>query len=369
MCRAGARRDADVLSESPEKKHPWAKFKARPVAPRPLKGRTAPEALSPKTPLAPPVTPGSEVHATLPVSPAKVVAPAPATVRVTTVPKPVAPEVKRREPAAAPKPAAKAPVVVPPVEVVGGRREEPAVVAKVAAKPAEEPKKPDTPVQAPITAELADSLAQLEGFETAPGWPMALKKSVRPSGQGRLTWIWHGVRDSVRNYRSNFRRLAAWWAHWRTTSSCRVLVAFVVIYGLLAFMRAPSNSTVERSRRQEEISYLQSFLKNYISAGGVVLAQKPHGGSELYPRGVVMKGDLLAAFLRAPVGGVFVVNISGSESNPLAGFYGYPPIYAGGKYFHLERKFNFTLYRCSYLVRKDSDKAGVLLLTRVERAY
>ncbi len=286
--------------------------------------------------------------------------------------KTVAPPAQRTAPAAKPttrEPTPKAPVSKPAVKVAEVRRDAPEVTAKATPKPAEETKKADTPVQAPITAELADSLAQLEGFETAPGWPMALKKSVRPPGQGRLAWIWHGVKDSVRNYRANFRRLAAWWAHWRTTSSCRVLVAFIVIYGVLAFMRAPSNSTVERSRRQEEISYLQNFLKNYIAAGGVVLAQKPHGGSELYPRGVVMKGDLLAAFLRAPVGGVFVVNVSAAESNPLAGFYGYPPIYAGGKYFHLERKFNFALYRCSYLVRKDSDKTGVLLLTRVERAY
>jgi hypothetical protein len=367
MCRAGARRDAGVLSESPEKKHPWAKFKARPVTPRPLKDRTAPDALSPRTPLAPPVTPGPEAQPSGLPGPLPMVAPP--LVRAASVPRPVVPAVTRQETVGARKPVTKTPVVVPAVKAPVVRREEPAVVAKVAPTPAEEPKKTDTPVQAPITAELADTLAQLEGFETAPGWPMALKKSGRPPGQGRLTWIWHGVKDSVRNYRSNFRRLAAWWAHWRTTSSCRVLVAFVVIYGVLAFMRAPSNSTVERSRRQEEISYLQNFLKNYISAGGVVLAQKPHGGSELYPRGVVMKGDLLAAFLRAPVGGVFVVNISGPESNPLAGFYGYPPIYAGGKYFHLERKFNFTLYRCSYLVRKDSDKAGTLLLTRVERAY
>ena len=367
MCRAGARRDAGVLSESPEKKHPWAKFKARPVAPRPLKGRTAPEVLSPKTPLAPVVTPGPEVQPSRLPQPVKTVAPAP--VRAAPAPRPVAPEVKPKEAVGAPKPVAKTPMVAPAVKTPEVRREEPAVVAKVAPKVAEEPKKADAPVQAPITAELADTLAQLEGFETAPGWPMALKKSVRPPGQGRLTWIWLGVKDSVRNYRSNFRRLAGWWAHWRTTSSCRVLVAFIVIYGVLAFMRAPSNSTVERSRRQEEISYLQNFLKNYISAGGVVLAQKPHGGSELYPRGVVMKGDLLAAFMRAPVGGVFVVNISAAESNPLVGFYGYPPIYAGGKYFHLERKFNFTLYRCSFLIRKDSDKAGVLLLTRVERAY
>lgn len=337
------------------------------MAPRPLKGRTAPDALSPKTPLAPTALPEPAAPPSRPPQPEN--NPAPPPVRVAPAPRPVTPEVKRHVTGVAPAPAAKTQAASPPVKAPVVAQEEPAVVAKAAPKPAEEPKKADMPAQAPITAELADSLAQLEGFETAPGWPMALKKSVRPPGQGRLTWIWHGVKDSVRNYRANFRRLAAWWAHWRTTSSCRVLLAFIVIYGVLAFMRAPSNSTVERSRRQEEISYLQNFLKTYTSAGGLLLAQKPHGGSELYPRGVVLKGDMLAAFLRAPVGGVFVVNISGAESNPLTGFYGYPPIYAGGKYFHLERKFNFSLYRCSYLVRKDTDKVGVLLLTRVERAY
>jgi len=357
------------LSELPEKKHPWAKYKARPVAPRPLKGRTVPDALSPKMGLAPPVAPTVKVQPSVPVEAVEGVAPV--TERVASAPKAVVADVKRREPSGALKPAAKAVVaaVVSTAEAPENRRGEQAVVAKVAAKPIEEPKKPDTPLQAPITAELADSLAQLEGFESTPGWPMAFRKSVRPPGQGRLTWIWLGAKDSVRNYRTNFRRLAVWWAHWRTSSSCRVVVAFIVIYGGLALVRAPSSSTVERSRRQEEISYLQNFLKSYITAGGVVLAQKPHGGSELYPRGVVMKGDMLAAFLRAPVGGVYVVTISAAELNPLAGFYGFPPIYAGGKYFQLERKFNFALYRCSYLVRKDSDKAGVLLLTRVERAY
>ncbi len=235
--------------------------------------------------------------------------------------------------------------------------------------PAPETSRAELPMQVPITAELAASLAQLDGFETAPGWPTALKKSVRPAGQGRLSWVWHGFRDSIRNYRTNFRRLAAWWNDWRTTASCRVLVAFIVVYGVLAFMRAPSDSVVERSRRAEEIGVLQNFLKTYATAGGLLLAEKPHGGFELYPRGVVMKGEMLAAFLRAPVGGVFVVRLTGPEANPLSGFYGFPPIYAGGSYFHLERKFNLSLYRSSFLVRKDSEKAGVILLTRVEPAY
>lgn len=216
-------------------------------------------------------------------------------------------------------------------------------------------------------SDLADTLAQLDGFETVPGWPAALKKTVRPAGLGRSAWLWAGVKDSVRNYRRNGRQLAAWWERWRKTASCQVLLAFVAIYGLLAIMRAPSDVAVERSRIAEEVTFLQGFLKSYTAAGGVVLAERPHGGSELYPRGVVLKGDALAAFMRASAGAVFTVHVTATESNPLGGFYGFPPIYAGGEYFHLERKFNFSLYRCSYLIRKDSETAGVILLARVER--
>ncbi|MCX6952106.1 MAG: hypothetical protein NTV51_08055, partial [Verrucomicrobia bacterium] len=194
------------------------------------------------------------------------------------------------------------------------------------------------------------------------------KQLVRAEGQGRLSWLWAAFMDSVRNYRTLGGRLAAWWRHWRTTASCRVLAAVIALYALLAFMRAPSEAVVEQSRRTEEMTYLQDFLRDYRAAGGAVLAEKPHGGTELYPRGVVLKGEVLAAFARTPVGEVFVFHTTSPESNPLAGFYGFPPIYLGGAYFHLERKFNFALYRCSYLIRKDSEQAGTLLMARVEPA-
>ncbi len=348
-CPAGVRRDAAVLSKLPEKKHPWAKYQARPVALRPLQERSATGGPSPR-PL-----------------PAIKTAPAAAPV-VARVSVPVAPKAREpkpataaRGPAAAPKSPARAAAAVPPV---APRPAGPAV-ANVP-PPVAETGKAELPTQAPITAELADSLAQLEGFETAPGWPMAWKKSVRPAGQGRLSWVWHGFKDSVRNYHASVRRLAAWWRDWRSTASSRVLIAFLVIYGILAFMRAPSDSVVERSRRAEEIAFMQKFLKTYATAGGLLLAEKPHGGFELYPRGVVMKGEMLAAFVRAPLGEVFTVKFNSAEGNPLAGFYGFPPIYAGGEYFHLERPFNLALYRCTFLVRKDAEKVGALLLTRIE---
>lgn len=359
-CPAGVRRDAAALSELPEKKHPWAKYQARPVAPRPLQERSAPGGLRPRSLPAIKTAP----VAAPPGGPVRVVVPP-----VTHVSAPVAPKARETKsvtpasgPAVAPKPPVRAKAVVPPV---APRPPSPTVV-HVAPPPAVEPSKAEPPIQVPITAELAASLEQLDGFETAPGWPTALKKSVRPAGQGRLSWVWRGFKDSVRNYRANFRRLAAWWRDWRSTASCRVLIAFIAIYGVLAFMRAPSDSVVERSRRAEEIGFLQNFLKTYATAGGLLLAEKPHGGFELYPRGVVMKGEMLAAFVRAPLGEVFTVKFNSAEANPLAGFYGFPPIFAGGDYFHLERQFNFALYRCTFLVRKDSEKTGTLLLSRIE---
>jgi hypothetical protein len=221
---------------------------------------------------------------------------------------------------------------------------------------------------APVTEELADTLAQLDGFDTVPGWPTARKKAIRPPGQGRLSWVWAGVRDSGRNYRQTGRRLGAWWRQWRSSASCRVLIAFALIYGLLAFLRAPSDEIVERSRSAEEIAYLQDFLKTYCTSGGKVLAEKPHGGAELYPRGVLMKGELRDSFMRASVGEVFSVTLTSAESNPLNGFYGFPAIYAGGNYFALERKFNFARFQCTYLIKKESEQMGVMLMARVELA-
>lgn len=362
-CPAGVRRDAAVLSELPEKKHPWAKYQARPVAPRPLQERSAAGGLSPR--LLP--TNKSTPAATPPSGPMRAATSVAARVSVPVAPKaregkPAAPPVREAVPVA--KSPGRAPGAVPPV---ASRPPEPTVSAPLSS--AAETGKPEQPRQAPITSELADTLAQLEGFETGAGRPAPLKKSGRPAGQGRLSWVWLGFKDSLRNYRANFRRLAAWWRDWRSTASCRVLIAFIAIYGVLAFMRAPSDSVVERSRRAEEIGFLQNFLKTYTTAGGLLLAEKPHGGFELYPRGVVMKGEMLAAFMRAPLGEVFSVKFTSAEANPLAGFYGFPPIFAGGEYFHLERPFNFALYRCTFLVRKDSDKIGTLLLARIEPSY
>ena len=137
---------------------------------------------------------------------------------------------------------------------------------------------------------------------------------------------------------------------------------------LRSLVRAPSDEVAERARHAEEIAFFGGFLKNYAAAGGTVLAEKPHGGSELYPRGVLLKGELLSTFERTPVGEVFVARVTSADSNLLAGFYGYPPIFVGGSYFNLERPFNYSLYRCTYLIRKDSEKSGALLMARLEVA-
>ncbi len=99
-----------------------------------------------------------------------------------------------------------------------------------------------------------------------------------------------------------------------------------------------------------------------------MFAARAHGGSEIYPRGVVLQDEMLVAFHRANVGETFTVKTSGGAWNPLSGFYGYPPIFVGGVYFVLERKFNFALYECTFLLRKDSEKAGAILIARVEVA-
>jgi len=190
------------------------------------------------------------------------------------------------------------------------------------------------------------------------------KKKPRPA-----FWLWRSIRDDLRNSGERLRRLAAWWRRWRRTSGFLVLLAFVVLYGVLAALRQPSEAVIEQSRHAEEIATLQDFLKSYCAVGGPVFAERPHGGAELYPRGVLLQGELLSAFNHAPTGGVFVAQVRAPAWNPLADFYGFSPIYAGGVYFHLERKFNLALYRCSFLIRKDTPQAGEILLTRVELAY
>ncbi len=218
-----------------------------------------------------------------------------------------------------------------------------------------------------ISDRLAAALVDLPDLDAA-ATAAAIREAKEKAAREQPWWVRTSVGDSVRNFQERARRLGAWWRQWRAGASFRVLLAFVAIYLLLAFMRAPSEAVVERSRQAEEIAFLQGFLKSYATAGGVVLTERPHGGSELFPRGVVLKGEVLGAFLRAEVGAVFVVHTTLPESNPLAGFYGFPPLYAGGAYFHLERTFDFARYRCSYLIRKDSERAGVMLLAQVELA-
>ncbi len=369
-CRVGPRRDIRVLSEPPEKKHAWAKFKARPVAPGPLTGRSGPGALVPKPKVAAPVAPAAPGGAAVPApaTPSRPVAPAPA-----LTPRPVAPVAPVAKPAAvvapesavvpAPKPAA---VVAPKPPVVPAAKPAAAPTARSPATvPAAGPSQPAAAKVRPQDQALAETVAQIEALQATPYRP---KQRGRAPGQGRWSWLGAAFRDSLRRYRHRGGRLAAWWLVWRHSASCRVGVAFVAIYVLLALMRAPSAAVVERSRTNEEIAFLQDFLKTYVGAGGVVLAEKPHGGAELFPRGVRLKGEILAAFVRAPAGEVFAVHTTSPESNPLAGFYGFPPIFAGGTYFHLERPFNFSAYRCSYLIRKDTEQTGVILLARVERA-
>jgi hypothetical protein len=161
--------------------------------------------------------------------------------------------------------------------------------------------------------------------------------------------------------------LSEWWRGWRRTAGFRGLVTFILVYGALALVRQPSAAVREQSRHAEEMAALQNFLKSYAAAGGFVLAEKPHGGTELYPRGIVLQGDLLAAFRRAAAGETLTVN--NPAWNPIAAFYGYPPIYAGGDYFHLDRRFSLTNYRFQFLIRKDSEQAGRLLLAKVEPAF
>ncbi len=232
-----------------------------------------------------------------------------------------------------------------------------------------EPAKVATPegVRPVVSDRLAAALVDLPELNAA-ATAAAIREAKEKAAREQPWWVRTSVRDSLRNARARAQRLGAWWHQWRTGASFRVLLAFVAIYSLLAFMRAPSEAVIEQARYAEEIAFLQGFLRSYATAGGVVLARRPHGGAELFPRGVVLKGEVLEAFLRAEPGAVFVVHTTLPESNPLSGFYGFPPIYAGGSYFHLERTFNFSRYRCSYLIRKEFERSGSMLLARVELA-
>jgi hypothetical protein len=347
------------LSNPSEKKHPWAKFKAKPSAPRLPTERALPQArpLPKKSEV---VT--AAVERPVPVEPARE---SPALRVSEAPPAKAAGEVARKAEAKRPA-AAKAEVKseARPRAVAAGKESSP---AKVPARGGAGGKEEAAPPKPEISAGLASVLSELEKADLDP----AVVKRVgrqRDTSPRQRRWMWYGLKDSARNYRRTATRLREWWRVWRTGSSARVVVAFVVVYGLLAVMRKPSEVAVERSRIGEEMAFLQGFLKSYGAAGGPVLAVKPHGGAELYPRGIVLKGEVLNAFGRTPVGGVFAVHVKAPEWNPLEAFYGFPSVYAGGAYFHLDRKINFSLYRCSFLIRKNSEREGTILLSAVERA-
>lgn len=231
------------------------------------------------------------------------------------------------------------------------------------------PAKVETPEgQKPMVSDrLAAELENLPELSAA-ATVVAIREAKEKAAREQPWWLRTSVRDSVRNARENARRLGGWWRQWRTSSSFRVLLAFVAIYTLLAYVRTPSAVVVEHSLRVKEAAFLQDFLRSYCAAGGAVQTMRPHGGSEIFPRAVVLQGELLEAFRRAPVGETFSITVSGAMWNPLQAFYGFPPIYAGGKYFQLEQKFDFSRYRFSLLVRRDSEKAGMIVLAGVERA-
>lgn len=342
------------MSNEPDKQHPWAKFKAAPQAP----------------------------HVPL--------APAPATPRPSTA-------------ASAPKPLARAPIVPPPPAAAPAAPSTPApptpvpaaiafpkrVVAPVAlparpAKPAEvEDEAPRKDWAAPRLPGTADKpgrdpqertippfgidQATADAFVQAAEEDAAFLRKKRADEPGFS--LWRAIQESFAVSGERSRSLAEWWRDWRKTATFKVLAAFLVFYAVLAVVRRPNATAIEQSRHAEELGALQTFFKNYAAAGGVVLAEKPHGGTELYPRGILLQAEMLDAFRRAPLGEAFSVAVTDPMWNPLASFYGYPPIFVGGTYFHLERKFNLRLYRFTFLIRKDSEKSGTILLTKVELGF
>ncbi len=218
-----------------------------------------------------------------------------------------------------------------------------------------------------LTDQLAEALADLPALDAA-ATAETLRAARAKAALEQPWWVWISVDDSMRKFRTGVTGLGAWWRHWRTTASFRVLLAFVAIYALLAFMRKPSDLVVEQSLRAQDAEFLQGFLESYCRAGGAVLAARPHGGAEIFPRGVVLQGGMLEAFRHAAVGGVFTVRVKADLWNPLEAFYNYPSIYAREQYFQLTRKFDFSRYGFTFLLRKDSERAGAILLARVEVA-
>lgn len=287
------------------------------------------------------------------------------------------------EPAAAP---AELPGTVRPrVESALGSGKE---AAKVNFKLPSTPR-PAAPVRAPRPKPASPGPAEAGGGETSPAWakPAAAGKlaealadlpeldaaataaAVRAAREKALReqpgWVKASADDSLRNFRRAGQGIGAAWRRFRSGPSFWAVAAFVAIYGLLAFMRAPGQVVIEQSRRAEEAAWLQALLKNYSAAGGPVLGVKPHGGTEIYPRGIVLQGELLDAFRQAKPGDTFTVTVAAPMWNPLTAFHGFPPIFAGGTYFQIERKIDFTRYTLTLLLRKDTDRAGALVLATV----
>ncbi len=209
-----------------------------------------------------------------------------------------------------------------------------------------------------------EAMPELDAEATAAAVRAAREKALRE----QPGWVKASADDSLRNFRRAARNLGEAWRRFRSGPSFWAVAAFVAIYALLAFMRAPGQVVVEQSRRAEEAAWLQAFLKNYSAAGGAVLGQRPHGGTEIYPRGIVLQGELLDAFRQAKPGDTFTVTVAAPMWNPLTAFHGYPPIFAGGTYFQIERKIDFTRHRLTLLLRKDTDRAGAIVLATVEPA-
>jgi hypothetical protein len=367
------------VSDGPENKHSWAKFRAPAAAPRAPQQRSAPARPGPRPPADSPAAP-------IPVSPPpETIAPPASDVAPPAAPpsppeetaKQLATDVEVSNPSAV---AASGEAATPHrsdfLEDFGLTTTKPVFTT---AAPVEKDDAASSPATAAVGESgsasgslpepLADALTEFAERDLSPE-ARAERKRQRAERRGRQRpfWLWSSLLDSAQDSARRLRAALAGWKTWRKTASFQVLVAFVAIYAFLAVMRAPSDVVIEQSRHAEEMAFLQNFLKSYCAAGGPVLAERPHGGSELYPRGVVLEGEALDAFVRAKTGSTFVVHITGATGNPLAGFGGFSPVFAGGTYFQLEPKLNLALFRCTYLVRKDSEKAGALLMAKVELA-
>jgi len=233
------------LSNPPEKKHPWAKFKAKPSAPRlpteralpqarPLPGKTGAEGAP--VVATPPVERKAAVEPVVQVRPVRetpaVRVSEPAAVKAggaagkkaeATRPTPTA-DVKAE---ARPRTAA-AVQTAPPAKVLAGKG---ASDKAEAAAPAPKPE---------ISAGLASVLSELEKVDLDP----AVVKRVgreRDASPRQRRWMWDGLKDSVRKYRRTASRLREWWRVGRTGTWGGVPLALGVMNGLVAMSRQPSS--------------------------------------------------------------------------------------------------------------------------------